>query len=177
MGIGLALVTRGFTVESHAKADVAIVLGASVGLDGRPSPVFEARLRQGVQLLREGAVRRLILTGGKGEGSAISEGAAGRRYALGRGIEPHLLLIEDRSRTTRQNLVEAQRLMRTHELRSALIVSDPLHLPRAIRIARSLGIDARASPTPWTRYQSAATQWPFLLRESFFMTFTLIFRA
>jgi hypothetical protein len=44
-------------------------------------------------------------------------------------------------------------------------------------MARNLGMDARASPTPWTRYRSPTTQWPFLLRESFFMTFNLVFRA
>jgi uncharacterized SAM-binding protein YcdF (DUF218 family) len=177
MGIGMALVTKGVAVESHARADAAVVLGAAVDSGGHPSPVFEGRLRHGVQLLREGTVRRLVLTGGKGEGSVVSEAEAGRRYAMAQGIKADLILVEERSRTTRQNLVEAHRVLRAESLGSALIVSDPLHLPRALRIARTLGIDARASPTPWTRYRSARTQWPFLLRESFFMTLHLVFRV
>jgi hypothetical protein len=44
-------------------------------------------------------------------------------------------------------------------------------------MAHSLNIDARPSATPSTRYRSFRTRLPFLVRESFFMTLTLIFRV
>lgn len=165
-----ALVIRDEPPILYAPADAAIVLGAAVRADGSPSPVFEGRLEHGLALVKGGPVRRLILTGGRGEGMRVSEAAAGRRWAETRGLDPSLILLEERSRTTRQNLLEARALMRREGLRTALVVSDPLHLPRAMRMARDLGIDARPSPTPYTRYRSGWTRLPFLARETFFLT-------
>ena len=49
-----------------------------------------------------------------------------------------------------------------------IIVSDPLHMARALRAARRLGIDAVGSPTPSTRFRTFRTQREFLLREVYF---------
>jgi uncharacterized SAM-binding protein YcdF (DUF218 family) len=155
---------------SRGKADVAIVLGAAVRSDGSPSPVFEGRLAHGVDLIRQGRVRALLLTGGKGEGASVSEAASGRRWAMERGVDPAAILTEERSQTTSQNLREAAAVMRKKGLRTALLVSDPLHLPRAIRMARDLGMEVQPSPAPATRYRSLRTRLPFLARENFFLT-------
>lgn len=152
------------------KADVAIILGAAVQRDGSPSPVLEGRLEHGVALYRSGAVPRLLFTGGRGKGQASSEAFASRAFALGRGVPASAMLTEERSRTTQQNLAEAKAVMQANGIRKALLVSDPLHLPRALRLARSAGIDARPSPTSTTRYRSLRKRVPFLLREAFFLT-------
>ena len=78
------------------------------------------------------------------------------------------ILIESRSRTTRQNLVEAKRLMDAHGMRRVILVSDPLHMARALRLSRELGIDALASSTPSTRFRSFHTSWRFLAQEIYF---------
>jgi uncharacterized SAM-binding protein YcdF (DUF218 family) len=49
-----------------------------------------------------------------------------------------------------------------------LVVSDPLHMRRAVRMATDLGLDAHPSPTPTSRYQSLGTQIPMLAREVWF---------
>ena len=59
--------------------------------------------------------------------------------------------------------------MRDAGMETALIVSDPLHMRRAMEMAEALGIEARPSATPTTRYQSWTTQAPFLLREIYFI--------
>src|SRR6476646_393665 len=48
-------------------ADAAIILGATIEGD-QPSPVFRERINYGIELLRAGKVRRLILTGGPPRG-------------------------------------------------------------------------------------------------------------
>jgi uncharacterized SAM-binding protein YcdF (DUF218 family) len=151
-------------------ADVAIILGAAVRPDGSPSPVLEGRLEHGVALYRRGAVRRLLLTGGRDPERPISEAEAGKAYAATRGVPPSAMLSEERSRTTQENLLEAAALMKANRLRTALLVSDPLHLPRALRMARRAGINAQPAPTPASRYRSVWTRLPFLLRESFFLS-------
>lgn len=164
------LIIREEPLLAGGQADVAIVLGAAVRGEGTPSPVFEGRLEHGLSLVQRGHVRKLLLTGGRGEGMLVSEAAAGRRWAEARGLGPGVILVEERSRTTRQNLVEARRVMQQNGLATALIVSDPLHLPRAMRMAKDLGIEARPSPTTSSRYRSGKTRLPFLARESFFLT-------
>lgn len=51
---------------------------------------------------------------------------------------------------------------------SAIIVSDPLHMKRAMLMAKDCGIEAYSSPTPTTRYRTLRSKLPFLAREEFF---------
>ena len=154
--------------DQAAPADAIIVLGAAA-YDARPSPVFEERLRHGIDLYRQGLAGRLIFTGGYGgHGARFSEAQVGRRYAMRHGVAAEAILIESVSRTTRQNLQQAARLMRSNGLRRAIIVSDPLHMARALRLSREVGIEAVGSPTPTTRFRSFSTQWKFLLQEVYF---------
>ena len=55
-----------------------------------------------------------------------------------------------------------------HGFKDALIVSDPLHMKRAMRMAADYGITAYSSPTPTTRFVSLRSKLPFLAREVFF---------
>lgn len=170
--LSVQIVTRA-NLSASGKADVAIVLGAAVH-GNKPSPVFEERLRHAVQLYRDNRVDALLLTGGTGEGARYAESSAGRAYALKEGVPASAILTERRSHTTRQNLLEARAVMERHGLHSALLVSDPLHLPRAMRMSRDLGIDARPSPTPTSRYRSWSTIVPFFLRELYFTNHYLL---
>ena len=150
-------------------ADAALVLGA--GVDGdRPSPVFTERLRHAVSLYRAGTVKALVLTGGRGPGDELGEAEAGRAYAMAEGVPASDVLVETASRTTFENMVNALPLLAGRSLVRVLVVSDPLHMRRAIRMARDVGIDAYPSPTPTSRYQSWASQLPMLAREVYFYT-------
>lgn len=154
--------------DQAAPADAIVVLGAAA-YDAQPSPVFEARIEHGLALYREGYAKTLIFTGGYGGSRArFSESQVARRYALRNGIPESAILIEARSRTTYDNLVEARRLMFEHNLRRVIVVSDPLHMARALRLSRELGIDALGSPTPSTRFRSWRTRLEFLARETYF---------
>ena len=50
----------------------------------------------------------------------------------------------------------------------AIIVSDPLHMKRAMLLEEEAGINAYSSPTPTSRYVSLRTKIPFLARETFY---------
>jgi uncharacterized SAM-binding protein YcdF (DUF218 family) len=154
--------------DNAERSDCAIVLGAAVN-GTRPSPVFEERIRHAIELYRQGVVPKIIFTGGKGEGAAHAESEVARQYAIEAGVAEGDILVETRSRTTHQNLAEAKALMDEHVLKSAVIVSDPLHLRRAHLMAKLLGIYGTTSPTPTTRYRSAGTQLRFLTREIYFL--------
>ncbi|TDK23111.1 YdcF family protein [Luteimonas aestuarii] len=154
--------------DQAAPADAIVVLGAAA-YDAQPSPVFEARIEHGLDLYRDGYARTLIFTGGYGGSRArFAESQVARRYALRQGVPEDAILIEAVSRTTHDNLVQARRLMLDHDLRRVIIVSDPLHMARALRLSRRLGIDALGSPTPSTRFRSWRTRLEFLARETYF---------
>ena len=154
--------------DQAAPADAIIVLGAAA-YDAKPSPVFEERIRHGLELYRQGYAPKLIFTGGfGGTGARFSESQVARRYALKQDIPAQDILIENRSRTTRQNLIEAKRLMDAHGMRRVILVSDPLHMARALRLSDELGIEALASSTPSTRFRSFHTSWRFLAQEIYF---------
>ena len=148
-------------------ADAIVVLGAAA-YDTRPSPVFAERIRHGIDLHERGLAPVLVFTGGYGDGARFSESQVARNYALRAGVPEQAILIETLSRTTYQNLSRARDLLSEHGLQRVIVVSDPLHMARALRLARGLGIDAVGSPTPSTRFRSFRTQWRFLAREVYF---------
>ncbi|HRQ88746.1 MAG TPA: YdcF family protein [Bacteroidia bacterium] len=148
------------------------------GADGdRPSPVYEARLRHAVELHRAGVAPILIFTGGKGKGDLLVEGEVGRNYALAKGVPASAILIETRSRTTLENLKEARALIEAAAISEDIaIVSDPHHLLRAGWMAHGTGMRVWSSPTPYSRYRSASTRIPAILREVYFLHHYALFR-
>jgi len=166
--IGVAVDIAVFGGRSDtAPADAAIVLGAAVD-DEVPSPVFQERLRHAADLFASGRVAWIVVTGGAGQGDTLAESEAGRNWLTDAGIPADRVLIETKSHTTRQNLVFAEPLLTEHGIRRVLIVSDPLHMRRAMRMASDLGLDAHPSPTRTTRFKTLGTQLPMLLREVYF---------
>ncbi len=154
-------------LEEKAHCDVAIVLGAATSGE-EVSPVYRERINHGIWLYENGYVDYLILTGGVGEGNEKSDAYVAKQYAIEKGIPNQAILIEERSTITEENLEYAKAIMDAHSMDTAIVVSDPLHMKRAMLMADDYGITAYSSPTPTTMYRSAKTQIPFLARELFF---------
>ena len=130
--------------------------------------MYRERINHGIWLYENGYVDYLVLTGGVGEGNEKSDAFVAKQYAVENGVPEQAILIEERSTITEENLEYAKAIMDEHSLDTAIIVSDPLHMKRAMLMASDYGIDACSSPTPTTMYRSAKTQIPFLAREMFF---------
>ncbi|YAF94344.1 MAG: YdcF family protein [Nodularia sp. CChRGM 3473] len=154
--------------NSHnIKADAAIVLGAAVWGE-KPSPVFQERINHAINLYKNGNVSTIIFTGGVGESNEPAEAIVGKRYAIAQRVQIDDILTETQSRTTHQNLKNALEVASSYKLQKFLIVSDPLHMKRAVLMARDLKMDAYPSPTPTTRYRSFHSQMESLIRETYF---------
>lgn len=150
------------------KADCAIVLGAAA-YHNKPSPVFKERIRHGIDLHKNGSVKKIILTGGYGRGAEFAESEVAKEFCLEQGIAEEDLLFETKSLTTESNLSEAKSLMDQAGLSSALIVSDPWHLKRACVMAKANGIQAMPSATLTSKYESDEKRSKFILRELYFI--------
>lgn len=153
--------------DSAAKSDCVIVLGAAVD-DADPSPVYEERIQHAVSLYQRGEAGKIIFTGGYGEGAKHAESEVGAQRAISLGVPAADVFTETHSHTTQENLTEAANVMDSLGLRSAIIVSDPLHLKRASKMARDLELEVVTSPTPTSRYRSWRTRVGFLARELYF---------
>ncbi|HET8786856.1 MAG TPA: YdcF family protein [Candidatus Limnocylindrales bacterium] len=132
--------------DDRRPADAIVVMGAAQ-YDGRPSPVFAARLDHAIELYHAGVAPRLIVTGGKREGDRTTEAASARGYAIAHDVPAEAILGEDTSRTTLQSIRRVAALMHTEGLGSAVFVSDPSHMLRVLRMASDEGITAYGSPT------------------------------
>lgn len=161
-------IARYGNITTIADADAALVLGAAV-IGDVPSPVFEERLRHAAALYRAGRIERIVLTGGRSPEDDLSEAEAGRRWLIADGIPQSAILLEDGSRTTLENLVFAAPILAANGIETVLVVSDPIHMRRAMEIAERINLPAAPSPTETSRYESLQTQIPFVLRETWFM--------
>lgn len=132
--------------DERRSADAIVVLGAAQ-FNGTASEVFAARLDHAVALFRDGLAPYLIVTGGKQPGDRTTEAATGRAYARARGVPADRILMEDKGRNTLESLQAVAVVMRTHDLTSAVFVSDRTHMLRVLRMATDLGIVSWGSPT------------------------------
>jgi uncharacterized SAM-binding protein YcdF (DUF218 family) len=127
-------------------ADAIVVLGAAQ-YDGRPSPVFAARLKHAVELWQQGLASSFVVTGGKIPGDTTTEAAVARQYAIDHGVPESAIFGEDRARNTLGSMRSVAAMMRDRGLHSAVFVSDPTHMLRVLRLASDLGIEGYGSPT------------------------------
>ncbi|WP_140920926.1 YdcF family protein [Limnobaculum xujianqingii] len=161
--------------DERTTADVAIVLGAGLS-DGKVTPVFQQRINHGIFLYQNGYVKKLIFTGGFGEGNEHSDAWVAKQYAEQQGVPAQDILYEETSTITQGNIRYAKAIMDDGQYQSAIIVSDPLHMKRAMLIAEDAGIKAWSSPTPTTMYISFKNKMAFLARETFFYSLYKIHR-
>ena len=132
--------------DERRPADAIVVMGAAQ-YDGRPSPLFAARLEHAVELFHAGIAQRLIVTGGKADGDRTTEAATARAYAIAHGVPAAAILGEDTSRTTLESIRAVGAVLRDHGLKDAVFVSDRPHMLRVLRMAADEGITAWGSPT------------------------------
>jgi uncharacterized SAM-binding protein YcdF (DUF218 family) len=146
VGAATVQVWRLGVTDERRPADAIVVLGAAQ-YDGRPSPVFAARLDHAVKLWHSGLARAFVVTGGKLPGDRTTEAAVAREYAIAHGVPEEAIFGEDGAHNTLTSLGAVAEELGARGMTSAIFVSDPTHMLRVLRIAEDLGIDAYGSPT------------------------------
>src|SRR5256885_11810138 len=104
--------------DERRPADAIVVLGAAE-YDGRPSPVFRARLDHAVSLYKAGLAPFLVVTGGKAAGDRTTEAAVAPEDATGRGVPDSAILVAGPGRTTLASLRHVGGLLRRPGMRDA----------------------------------------------------------
>jgi uncharacterized SAM-binding protein YcdF (DUF218 family) len=151
------------------KSDVAIVLGAATS-EGNLSSFFKDRINHSLFLYKKGVVNKISFTGGFGKGQKKSNSQIAKNYALKNGVPNYSITKEEKSQFTIQNIIESKIIMDAIGLKTVLIITDPFHMKRAIKLTENSGIDCKPSPTQATKYQSTYPKTKRLLYETFFFT-------
>ena len=133
-------------LDQAASANAIVVFGAAE-YDGRPSPVFRARLDHALTLYHRGIAPIIITLGGAG-GDAYSEGGVGREYLMARGVPESAIIAETESRNTEESARRVAVIARANGLHKLVIVSDGTHLFRIHAICAANGLNVLTSPRP-----------------------------
>ena len=155
-------------VNETRPSDTAIVFGAAIWWDV-PSPVFAARIDHALWLYENRIVKKIIFTWWFWEWKLSSESEVARKYAIEHGIPEKDIFIEDSSTKTRENLSFIAWIIQKEHMTSALLVSDPYHMKRALLMSRVLWIPTYSSPTHSSQYQSWKNKTLFLMREVYYL--------
>jgi uncharacterized SAM-binding protein YcdF (DUF218 family) len=146
-------------------ADAIIVFGAAE-YDGRPSPVFRARLDHANDLFRKGLAPVVITTGGAAADPNFSEGGVGRDYLMRKGVPESALIAETQASDTAESAERVAVIMRANRMRSCIAVSDAYHVFRIRKLLEHEGVQVFLAPRPDSRPKSVWQRGMALLRES-----------
>jgi uncharacterized SAM-binding protein YcdF (DUF218 family) len=131
------------------------VLGAPSNADGTVSPDERERVLEAVREYKSGIASAVIMTGGPAHNRFV-EAHVMANFAVSQGIPPSAITEERQALNTIQNVFYSAEIMRSHQWRSAEVISSSAHLGRAAMIlqkfARShpgLAFDWRTHPALW----------------------------
>ena len=130
--------------DQAAAADAIGVLGAAE-YDGRPSPVYRARLDHALELYHRGIAPLIITLGGPG-GDQYNEGSVGEEYLISKGVPEEDIIAETDSSNTEESAERIAVIARTNGLHRIVVVSDDTHMFRIHEILTAEGLDVLTSP-------------------------------
>ena len=126
------------------KSDVILVMGAAQ-FDGRPSEVLLARLNHAKSIFKAGLAPRIYTVGGGAPGDRTTEAAASKAWLIDNGVNKTNVLAIAKGRDTLSSTKAYVEQMRKAKFSSVVIVTDPYHCYRAIKMAKDRGIKATCS--------------------------------
>jgi vancomycin permeability regulator SanA len=126
------------TAASVPERPVALVLGAGVRPDGRPSLLLARRLDTAADLYFAGKVDVVLVTGDNSV-EHYNETDTMRAYLVDAGVPGEHIVGDYAGFSTWDSCARAHEVF---GVREATVVTQDFHLPRAVRLCRSTGIDA-----------------------------------
>ena len=115
-------------MDDFQKGDLILVFGTSVFL--------EERMDKAIELYFQNRAPRMLLSGGRGNGSTIEESVLMKKYALERGVLEKDILIETDSNNTTENVLSSllvlQKVGLLQDIRQVLVVTSIYHIKRCM---------------------------------------------
>lgn len=126
--------------EQMPDTRVAIVFGAGLTNNGsEPGKILEDRILAAVDLYKQGKVQKIIMTGDGISDLGYSEPDIMVSYAIENGVSELDLIADIAGRRTYDSCYRAKEI---YQLNSAILITQEYHLPRALYLCNTLGIDS-----------------------------------
>ena len=162
-----SIAKQAYTDETRPAA--AIVVFGAAEYNGRPSPVFKARLDHALDLYRK-QIAPLVITTGASKDAKFTEGAVGRDYLIAEGVPETAVIAETQSTDTSDQAQRVASILKKNGLNDCVAVSDGYHMFRIKQMMAREGITAYGAPRypvkPFTRMQRTG----YYLREVLSLT-------
>jgi len=147
-------------INSVPSSEFVLILGASVYSSGRLSEILSDRAKTAIEMHEAGKIGKILISGYKKD-EHYDEVASVKNFLLDNGIGEENILVDEEGHDTYDSLYRAKNIFNIDEL---IISTQDFHLPRAIYIGRSIGIDAYGITADKQAYQRINY---FILREKF----------
>ncbi len=152
--------TQIYTAAEAPTERVAVVFGAGLLRSGQPTPVLFDRVATAAELYRLGKVEKLLLSGDN-RFVNYNEPGAMQKAALSLGVPESALVLDYAGRSTYDTCYRAKAIF---GLTRAVLVTQAFHLPRALFICETLGLQTVGVVADRRKYGPALTWWS--LRET-----------
>lgn len=137
-------------ISEIPSAKTVIILGASVHADGELSPILQDRVDTAIRLYRAGKVDNFLVTGDH-RSEDYNEVAAMVNYLEDHGINAGDITADHAGLDTYDSMYRAGKLF---GIKSAIVVTQRFHLPRALYIASHLGLNYKGLAADQRAYKT-----------------------
>ncbi len=140
------LLVRERGIPSPKPSQAMIVLGAQVTPDGEPSKQLELRLMEALKQYKEHNMP-IVVSGAQGNDEPATEASVMKVWLEKYDVPAQYILVEDKSFNSQQNIENAIKLL-PEGTKDVLIITSDYHLPRAMQIAKDLGLSPSGVGSP-----------------------------
>jgi uncharacterized SAM-binding protein YcdF (DUF218 family) len=150
------------------RADAIVVLGGAVSPPTPPRSSVDLgsaadRVWYAARLYHAGKAPLIVLSGGSDPAvNSLSEAESMQLFLRDLGVPDSAMLLETRSRNTRQNAEFSADLLHARGLRRILLVTSALHMHRAIGEFAARGLEVTAATTDIEAVETPADVWRYL---------------
>lgn len=130
--------SRIHSLENAPQARVAIVFGAGLWRDGSPTPVLRDRVKTAADLYFQKKIEKILMSGDN-RFDHYDEPTAMMEYAVSLGVPEDAIVRDYAGRRTYDTCYRANAIFGLDE---ALLVTQEFHLPRALYICNTLGVES-----------------------------------
>lgn len=141
-----------YFAEAPRAADAVVVFAGGVGESGKAGGGYQERVKQAIDLYREGLAPRMVFS--SGYTFVFQEAEVMKGLAEANGVPSDAILLETKAANTYENVLFVNRILELHEWDTILLVSSPYHMRRALLTWRRVAPDTTviAAPVPGSQF-------------------------
>ncbi len=162
---GISKVWRAANNPVVRQADVIVVLGTAQ-LNGKPGEALEARLVEAKRIFKLGYAPTIITVGAGAPGDRTTEAASGKYWLRTNGISSRKITAVEEGRDTLSSTKAYAAVMKKRYVSDVIIVTDPFHCARSIKMANDQGVLATCSPVQTGPNTIDNSGYRYLIREA-----------